>query len=346
MNQFNAKTIDALLAGLNERQRKVIMGRFGLENKGTGERQTLEAIGRGFGITRERVRQIEAASLKTIADNVKTSALAQSLLKDAQKELRTAGGVMKKEDLITTLGSDYDGITENSLNLLLAAANSFEFRPEDDDYHAFYFLDKDALKRAETFIGGWVKQLRSKKKEILDGTYRAEFKDFVKAKAMPEEQAENYMRITKLIHLNSFGDMGLAEWPEVNPKTIRDRIHLVLRKKKDPVHFTDIAKLINEAQLDDRVALASTVHNELIKDSRFVLVGRGMYGLAEHGHVPGTAQEVIARILKREGPLKSSEIIQAVQKERLFKHNTILVNLQNKKLFERTSQGTYKLREA
>ncbi len=77
MNQFNAKTIDALLAGLNERQRKVIMGRFGLENKGTGERQTLEAIGRGFGITRERVRQIEAASLKLIADNVKRSALAQ-----------------------------------------------------------------------------------------------------------------------------------------------------------------------------------------------------------------------------------------------------------------------------
>jgi predicted Zn-ribbon and HTH transcriptional regulator len=130
------------------------------------------------------------------------------------------------------------------------------------------------------------------------------------------------------------------------PRTIRDRIHLVLRKKKEPVHFTDIAHLINEAKLDDRIALASTVHNELIKDPRFVLVGRGMYGLAEHGHVPGTAQEVIARILKREGPLKSNEIIQAVQKERLFKHNTILVNLQNKGIFERQSDGRYTLREA
>src|SRR6185369_3160842 len=154
-------------------------------------------------------------------------------------------------------------------------------------------------------------------------------------KKVPPAYAEQYAALSKKIHRNSFGDIGLADWPEVRPKTIRDRIYVVLKKQKKPVHFEEIANLINQARLDSRVAIPSTVHNELIKDDRFVLVGRGLYGLSEHGYEAGTAQEVIARILKKKGPLKSHEIVQAVQKERLFKHNTILVNLQNKNLFER-----------
>lgn len=346
MNQLSTKTLDALLAGLSERQRKVILGRFGLENKAKSEKMTLEAIGRQFGITRERVRQIEAASLKIVAENVKTNASAQAVIRDAKRELKDAGGVMRQERLVESLAKTQEGVGENYLALLLTATRAFEFHPEDESFHAFYALDKDSIKKAESFIGSWVKQLRAKKNAILAGTYHAEFKDFVKEKKLPAEHAEQYMNISKLIHVNSFGDMGLTEWSEVNPRTIRDRIHLVLRKKKEPVHFTEIARLINEAKLDDRMALASTVHNELIKDPRFVLVGRGLYGLAEHGYEPGTAQEVIARILKKSGPLKSAEIVTAVQKERLFKHNTILVNLQNKQLFERQPDGTYKLREA
>lgn len=346
MTQFSAKTLDSLLTGLSERQRKVVIGRFGLENKGKNDKMTLESIGRQFGITRERVRQIEAASLKVVADNLKTNPAAQAILKDARKELKDAGGVMRQDSLIAALEKSYEGINENYLALLLAASEAFEYHPEDDQFQAFYAADKDSFKKAESFIKDWVKQLRSRKNDILKGTYHAELRDFVKEKKLPEEHAENYMGISKLIHVNSFGDVGLTEWSEVNPRTIRDRIHLVLRKKREPVHFTEIARLINEAKLDDRTALASTVHNELIKDNRFVLVGRGMYGLAEHGYEPGTAQEVIARILKKKGPLKSSDIVSAVQEERLFKHNTILVNLQNKQLFERQPDGTYKLREA
>ncbi len=44
--------------------------------------------------------------------------------------------------------------------------------------------------------------------------------------------------------------------------------------------------------------------------------------------------------------MKSKEIVSAVQEKRFFKYNTILVNLQNKDLFERLGDGTYKVREA
>ena len=345
MPQTSPKLTEPLLKGLTDRQKTVLLGRFGLSGAAAAK-DTLEAIGKKFGITRERVRQIEASALGLVGGNIRAFPTAQSILKEGKRVLSANGGVMRKEALIDALAKEFDGLNANYLGLLLAASKAFHAHAEDDDLHACYYLDKESLKKAETFVSQWTSFLKSKKNAILEGTYHDEFKDFVKEKKLSAGHAEQYVAISKRIHQNSFGDMGLTEWPEIRPKTIRDRIYVVLKKQKKPVHFEDIARLINDAKLDARLAIASTVHNELIKDPRFVLVGRGMYGLSEHGYKPGTAQEVIARILKQEGPLKSNEIILAVQKERLFKHNTILVNLQNRSAFERLDDGSYKVREA
>ncbi len=55
--------IDSMLLGLNERERQVILMRFGLEN---GRPMTLEEVGRHFNVTRERIRQIETAALRKL----------------------------------------------------------------------------------------------------------------------------------------------------------------------------------------------------------------------------------------------------------------------------------------
>ena len=52
--------LSKVLEGLAERERKVIMLRFGLED---GHPHTLEEVGRQFGVTRERIRQIESKTL-------------------------------------------------------------------------------------------------------------------------------------------------------------------------------------------------------------------------------------------------------------------------------------------
>jgi hypothetical protein len=342
--QTAIKLLNPLLRDLTDRQREVLVGRFALGNSGEGE--TLEAIGKRFGVTRERVRQIEAAGLELVQAKLADAPQCADLVEAAKKALKTAGGILSEAVLVKELNQEFEGVNPNAVAFLAAASGVFSRYQEDNDWHPFYYLDKGALKTANQFVGQFVSHLRPRKEVVLANAYHAHLKNFSKSKNVSLGVAENFLGASKHIHQNPFGDKGLTEWAEIKPKTIRDRIYLVLKKKSEPIHFETIAGEINRTGFDGRVALASTVHNELIKDSRFVLVGRGTYGLAEHGYEPGTAKEVIQRILKKHGPLKSKDIVTAVQKERAFKANTILVNLQNREMFLRMSDGAYQIRES
>lgn len=340
-----AKVFNTLFNDLSPRQKEVIVGRFGLAEN--GKTQTLAALGKRYGVTRERVRQIEAGALSLLRKKIKATPACADILNLSQKYLRGAGGVAREENLLAHHRSFVDGLTKNHVALLLQATGAFYAYPEDKNFGAFYYSDKESLKKAGDFIAQFAKSLRAKKEEILDSNgYEMFLTGFIRQKKYDAKLAESYLSITKKVHTNPHGDTGLAEWPEIKPKTIRDRIYFVLRKKGEPLHFETIARSINEIGLGGRRALAPTVHNELIKDSRFVLVGRGIYALKERGYEPGTAKEVIHRILKRGGPMGLQDIVSAVQKDRFFKPNTILANLQNKDLFERLRTGTYRVREA
>jgi Sigma-70, region 4 len=338
------KIISSALNGLAPRQKEVLEGRFGLKG---GEGETLAAIGDRMGITRERVRQIENAALAVAKTNITKDEEAIMLLDKVKKYIAGKGGVAKKTDVVEFADSIAKGIGENQIDFLSEASAAFNVFREDEDYHPFYYVTDKDLKNAQTFVDNWTNFLKSKKENAFPGAaYQAELASFSKNKAIENAMAENYLGITKRIHANRYGDIGLRDWPEINPTTIRDKIYLVLKKGGEPLHFEDIAKKINELKFDAQVALAPTVHNELIKDTRFVLVGRGMYGLKEHGYEPGTAREVIAKVLKASGPMKATDVVSKVNAQRFFKENTILINLQNKSTFERMSDGRYRVREA
>ena len=61
--------IDALLGDLKDRERQVIVMRFGLED---GHPRTLEEVGKSFNVTRERIRQIEAKALRKLRNPVRS----------------------------------------------------------------------------------------------------------------------------------------------------------------------------------------------------------------------------------------------------------------------------------
>lgn len=339
-------SFSSLINGLQTRQQEVVKSRFGLTGAGVSE--TLAAIGERYGITRERVRQIEGAALKNLKEAISANSYFQRLLEQGKKFLKNNLGISSREALLDFQKKSGFALTQQQLALVLASSGAFFFRDEDEDFHALYFADQKAFDSAATLINSWSAELESNKDHILKNSthYDGLLAQFIKTQSVPRGQFDRYLSISKRIGQNPYGDRGLASWPEINPMTVRDRIYLVLKKETKPLHFQTIAKYINKSWNTSRPALAPTCHNELIKDDRFVLVGRGMYALAEHGYLPGTAREVIVRVLKQAGPLRAKEVVAAVQKERFIKHNTILVNLQNKDFFHRLSDGSYQVRES
>ncbi len=337
-------SFSGLFNTLSVRQQEVIKNRFGLNPKQNPE--TLAAIGDRYNITRERVRQIEAAALKILQEHVRTNSYFQKALEAGKKFLKNNAGITKQQDLLEYLKGTGVLFSPNQLSLLLASTNAFFFHDEDEQFVPLYYLDQASFDAATQCIRNWAQELNANKNSVLAGGYKTIFATFVKNQPFNRTQAERYLSLTKIIGTNPYGDSGLNEWPEINPTTIRDRIYLILKKEGKPLHFQTIAESINKAGFSRRTALAPTVHNELIKDSRFVLVGRGMYGLTENGFEAGTAREVIARILKNNGPLTPKDVVLAVQKERFIKQNTILVNLQNKNFFKKLQDGTYHVKQS
>ena len=339
-----AKIVDSALVGLKPRQKEVLEARFGLKKGGEGE--TLAAIGDRLKVTRERVRQIELSGITLAKANILKSQETMAVLEKVKKYIVNHGGVAKKTEVLQYATALAKGAQENQLDFLAEVSNAFKLYREDDDFVSFYYAGDKEIKEAKAFIEGWVNFLNSHKEKVFAGSYQAQLASFVKTKSVGDTVVENYLSVAKHIHKNPYGDVGLRDWPEIRPMTVRDKIYLILKKHGKPLHFEDIAHHINKVGFDEQEALAPTVHNELIKDERFVLVGRGMYGLREHGYEPGTAREVIAKVLKSVGPLRPTDVVTHVNKQRFFKPNTILINLQNRSYFERMPDGRYRVREA
>ncbi len=338
-----SKLVANLLSGLDKRQREVLEGRYGLKD---GNARTLAEIGEANDITRERVRQIEAGAIQQLR------ALSQKgefneFVKLTKDHLKNIGGVRRESLLLADLKmmvSDANTANfGNKVRFLMEVSGEFKFMPEEIDFHPYWALSADDNKKALGFVSKLEKVMEGKKEEVVShGSIDAVIGEMAGSHNLRDLIALNFISISKVFHVNNFGDFGLSHWPEVNPKTVRDWAHLVLKKHKEPLHFEDIAEMINKSRKNSaKRAHPQTVHNELIKDTRFVLVGRGMYGLQEFGLMPGTAKEVMARILKDNGPLTPKELLNLVLKERMLKKNTVMINLQNRKHFKRLEDGRY-----
>jgi len=324
MKIFNYQKIcQELLKDLPERQKEVISRRFGLAG---GERETLESIGKDFSITRERVRQIEMDGLLRLKPKTEKY---QKIFQHFQRYLKNQGGLKKEDILLKELGGENQ---KPQVYFLLTLGENFQRFGETKDFYSLWTLDRNSLVLAKKVIDSFSNKLKEIGKP-LSLKELSSFSDFKNPVLSP------YLEISKKIQKNSEGLFGLLDWPEINPRGVKDKAYLVFKKIGKPLHFAEIAELIEGS-------LVQTVHNELIKDPRFVLVGRGIYALEEWGYSPGQVKDVILKILKEEGrPLTKEEILEKVRKQRLVKENTVFLNLSNKKHFVRNSQGKYEVKE-
>ena len=316
-----------------DRDRQIIAARFGFD---MAKRQTLEKIGQRFGITRERVRQIEKAAIKRLAaTSDQELVMADQVLTDLA---RAYGGIVPIEDVIQTLGVSEQDVPYVIFLALLAP--HIDLIEEGDDLQAAIAL-LPVFPVAQ--IIALSKELAASAKQIGRPATLAELHEALPSEIEPAT-LEQLARITKAM-AGLDNKWGLAKWPEVNPKSIRDKTYLVLSRHGEPLHFSDIAGRIKDLGSGKRDVTVQAVHNELIKDGRFILIGRGIYALAEWGYTPGTVADIITEVLRQEQPLHKDEIIKRVLQKRRVKTTTIILNLQEKDQFVRTSKATYKLKD-
>lgn len=320
-----------------EREREIITRRFGL---GSGK-ETLEQIGERLSITRERVRQLEKATLirlKIAAEKGQIDDLGD-IEKIIIRNLAEIGRIGRLKSLAKRC---FDGETGqeliNELIFIGEISSKLVLVQENDKYHgAIGNSDMGAEKEIRTKIDEIVKVIRTHKSPMSLDELDEQF-DFEHP-----SQIEALAKISKkLATLN--GLWGLERWPSVNPKNIRDKINVVLEMNQKPMHFSEIANQIRNGDFSRRKVTTQAIHNELIKDKRFVLIGRGIYALDSWGFKQGTVSDTIAAVLKEAGePLYRDEIVKRVLEKRQVKETTVLLNLQSKPEFKRVAKATYYL---
>lgn len=332
--------ITHLLIVLSEKEKFIIQNRFALENR---KRMTLEEIGQHFGVTRERVRQIEKSALRKLERNAQNTNL-RILTEFAKALLEKQGGVVQNEHFKKLLMQILPNISEKELDdlhlaLVLDAGIHFESNTlKLDPYWRLSSFDDHLIRRISSTA---IKTLQAKK-HVLPVDKLAQKINETLSINLDTRTIENVLRVVKECKFTEHG-IGLYSWRHIHPRTLRDKIFYIFRREKKPLHFQKIANMILDSQFDVKRVNVQAVHNELIRNSHFVLIGRGIYALDEWGYKNGTVADVIEEVLADAKARTREEITKAVLDRRHVKTITIYLNLKNKNQFVRVGRDKYTL---
>ncbi len=362
--RFNpVETLNILFSHLSDKERDIIKRRFALD---FDQKHTLEEIGKIYGITRERVRQIEGLSIRKLKELEELRAEIKEAESVVSQLLEQYGGIMEEEFFLENLLNYLDTHQGGESALLFLAEHIFSDNinkvKQDKDFNHLWKSDLANTELLKEVINEMVKIIERageslNLKELLDKLKNSEFYNQNKEKIFSiinflevtdedvDRILESYLRVSRKVKRDLFDKWGLVSWGTVQPRKINDKIYLVLKKFGKPMHFTEIAKAINETKFDEKIAYPATVHNELILDDKYILVGRGIYALSEWGYRPGTVSEVVADLLKEYGSLTKEEIIDKVLEKRNVKKSTIYLALMNNKNIKKEKGGRYELVE-
>lgn len=340
--------VSVALKFLSERDADIISRRHGFA---TGRRETLEEIGKTYELTRERIRQVENSVINKLRGLEELRDALDDIGVALQRILTENGHAMEDSHFMDTIFKN-------------------ERKPDLIDRHAITFLAKHLLvdhvahvKETDTTLQGWkhvkapwelfektistVKTIFDDSKEpiaygeLMDRLKKTDFYKEYKD-MLAEQHVLSYMKLSQSLHHNAYQEWGMADWSTIKPKRMSDKIYIVLKKEQKPLHFEQITERINTAGFSGKQAYKATVHNELILDNRFVLVGRGLYGLTEWGFKPGVVADVIEAVMKETGrPLTKDEIVEKVLEQRIVKPATVNLALMNKKRFKKVAPKTY-----
>lgn len=337
---FFAPVLEQFLERLPLRSRDIIAARFGMHGAAS---KTLEEIGHSYQITRERVRQVIGSALGFLSQESGHPALMKISLA-IRSTLEEKSGIIEAEAFLDKLAPT-GGKERGALLAFIECLSVIKEEKATKERERAYVL-KDFS------IAEWEKVKESAKAILTEADQAMDEDGFFarfaeKNSTVSRKKFFDFLAVAKDVRQNVFGKWGLAGWSDIKPRGTREKAHLVLKMAGKPLHFREIAALIDSYGLQNskkRQSHPQTVHNELIKDKRFVLVGRGVYALSEWGYKKGTVKEVLEEILSRMNkPLSREEVLAEVLKVRQVKKSTVIINLNT--FFHRVGKNAYTVKK-
>lgn len=354
-----------LLTNLSEREQEVLRKRYHLTND-LEKRATLKQIGDYYNITRERVRQIEKEAIRKLIELREAKEYASSLQTLEEKfvsYLEENGGLAREDFLLkehAVKNHNFDYFHTNSFLFVLdKMLESVDKEYENEALYPIWHLKGFSLDTVVNYLEEVKKEIEVNKtlhtqEEVLalaekkmPADLKAAVDNFLSKHSQVElkQVLESYLAASTGVEKNILGQWGLADWESIGPKKLGDKIHLIFQKDNQPLHFRDIADLINEAKFDHKKICAATVHNELIANTNYVLVGRGIYALKDWGYQSGTVADIIISILKAANrAMTKEEVYTEVLKQRKVNKSTIYLTLINKDKFDKIGANLFNIR--
>lgn len=332
--------VDNALEVLSEREKDVVLRRFSLQGR---EKETLDRIGRSYDVTRERVRQIEVEAMKKLSvlysdPNLKVlHALAWGILEKN-------GRIMEEDRLISEMIKSFAStsiVDMPGIKLSLQMSPHMLKKDRNQFFRSFWRTSEIRLPEIKNCARQLKKALKAQKEVMsvseLQNAVLTEMQDI----------APSVLRIDFEFKETPQG-WGLSKWRDINPRSIRDKIMVTLRKHGKPMHFRDVVKHVTEDFPSRKTVTSQAIHNELIRQDGFPLVGRGLYGLQEWGMASGTVADLLVEVFEdADGrPLGRKEIIEKVLEKREIRLGTISLNLQKYECFVRVGRAKYIYDEA
>lgn len=354
-----------LLSKLSDREQAILKQRYQLTSD-LERKSTLKQIGDIYNITRERVRQIEREAIRKLIELKEAKEFAgelKTLEEEAISYFEKNGGLIREDQLLDEYVAEnhkLDFLHNNAY--LFVLENLFGSVDKVEDHDAFYSIwklnDLD-LEKVADLLNKIEQHLQTEKKVYqtedllalaenkLSPELRSAIDEYVSKHGLELKNAlGSYLAASAMIEKNILNEWGPAVWENIRPKKLGDKIHLIFFKENQPLHFRDIADRINEAKFAEKNICAATVHNELIANDKYVLIGRGIYALKDWGYVSGTVADIISSILtKATKPMSKDDIYNEVLKQRQVNKSTIYLTLINKDKFERVNDNLFALKK-
>lgn len=333
-----------LLSQVSDRERRVLIERHGLWD---GQRETLEDIGGEFGVTRERIRQLQVKGERKL----KLKRVARQRAKQLMDQFREAAHAAlrgKREGISTSeelLNAVY-GLDGHSLALDV----TYDFLKE------IFWPDENPLAEGLVSLGNhgiavdnetrqrYERALAAAKIALVSKGRPRPSEELAKAicPSVREDVSPSFLRscaeASDEIGVDEAGNIGLRRWHHFNPKTIEQMAYNALMELGEPAHYTHIASRMNvlfprRAPFSDR-----SVHNALIhRSDQFVCLRRGMFALANWGirPAPFIRDFLIAELQGAEGPLHQDELVRRGTSKHGYRETSVRMTLNlNAKIFK------------